>query len=62
MALGEAPIKQAVRWIDEQFRENPKVSRFELIERACFKFNLSPLDGDFLFRHFAESAKEAEKK
>ena len=62
MALGEAPIKQAVRWIDEQFRENPKASRCELINQACLKFNLSPLDGEFLFRHFTQKPKEAEKK
>ena len=62
MALGEAPIKQAVRWIDEQLRENPKASSFDIIDRACLKFNLSPLDGEFLFRHFAQSVKKAEKK
>ena len=62
MAIGEAPIKQAVRWIDEQFRENPKASRFELINQACLKFNLSPLDGEFLFRNFAQKPKGDAKK
>ncbi|KKS37895.1 MAG: hypothetical protein A3G49_01175 [Candidatus Sungbacteria bacterium RIFCSPLOWO2_12_FULL_41_11] len=62
MALGEAPIKKAVKWIDEQFRENPKASRFDLIERASFKFNLSPLDGDFLYRHFSKSSQQEQGK
>jgi len=54
MSLGEAPIKQAVKWIDEQLRDNPRADRVKLIDEASRRFDLTPLDEDFLFRHLAE--------
>ena len=57
MAAGEAPIKQAVKWIDDQLRDNPTVDRVKLVDDAARRFDLSPLDADFLFRHLAERAK-----
>jgi hypothetical protein len=51
---GEAPIKQAVNWIDEQLRDNPGADRVRLVDEASRRFDLSPLDQDFLFRHLAE--------
>jgi len=54
MAAGEAPIKQAVKWIEEQFHDNPGVNRLKLVDEASRRFDLSPLDSDFLFRHLAE--------
>ncbi len=51
---GEAPIKQAVKWIDEQLADNPKADRIKLIDEASRRFDLSPLDQDFLVRHLAE--------
>lgn len=54
MAAGEAPIKQAVKWIEEQLRDNPGVERVKLVDEASRRFDLSPLDSDFLFRHLAE--------
>jgi hypothetical protein len=56
MAAGEAPIKQAVQWIDDQLRDNPAVDRVKLVDEASRRFDLSPLDADFLFRHLAERA------
>jgi hypothetical protein len=56
---GEAPIKQAVKWIDDQLSDNPKVDRVKLVDEASRRFDLSPLDADFLFRHLAERAKKA---
>jgi hypothetical protein len=55
---GEAPIKQAVKWIDDQLSDNPKVDRVKLVDEASRRFDLSPLDADFLFRHLAERAKK----
>jgi hypothetical protein len=55
---GEAPIKQAVKWIDEQLSDNPKLDRVKLVDEASRRFDLSPLDADFLFRHLAERAKK----
>jgi hypothetical protein len=57
MAAGEAPIKQAVKWIDDQLHDDPKADRFRLIDKASRLFDLTPLDADFLFRHLAERAK-----
>ena len=54
MAAGEAPIKQAVRWLDEQLGENPAADRVRLLDEAARRFDLSPLDADFLYRHLAE--------
>jgi hypothetical protein len=54
LAAGEAPIKQAVKWIDEQLTEDPKADRVKLIDEASRRFDLTPLDADFLLRHLAE--------
>jgi hypothetical protein len=53
MSVGEAPVKQAVKWIDEQLRENPKANRATLVDEASRRFDLSPLDAEFLYRHLA---------
>jgi hypothetical protein len=58
MAAGEAPIKQAVKWIDDQLVENPGADRVKLVDDASRRFDLSPMDADFLFRHLAERAKK----
>src|SRR5207244_6268488 len=57
MAAGEAPIKQAVKWIDDRLRDDPAADRVKLLDEASRRFDLSPLDTDFLFRHLAERAK-----
>ena len=54
MAAGEAPIKQAVQWLDDQLRDRPDADRVKLVDEACRRFDLSPMDSDFLFRHLAE--------
>ncbi|OLC13079.1 MAG: hypothetical protein AUH29_14450 [Candidatus Rokubacteria bacterium 13_1_40CM_69_27] len=55
---GEAPIRQAVKWIDEQLLDNPKADRIKLVDEASRRFDLSPLDEDFLLRHLAERARD----
>jgi hypothetical protein len=57
MAQGEAPIKQAVAWIEERLREQPAADRVKLLDEAGRRFDLTPLDADFLFRHLAERSK-----
>lgn len=57
MAAGEAPIKQAVQWIDDQLADRPDADRMKLVDEASRRFDLSPLDTDFLFRHLAERKK-----
>jgi hypothetical protein len=53
MAAGEAPIKQAVDWIDDQLRDKPGADRMALLDEAARRFDLSPLDAEFLLRHLA---------
>ena len=53
MSAGEPPIKQAIQWIDNQLHDNPKADRLKLVDEASRRFDLSPADGDFLFRHLA---------
>ncbi len=57
MAAGEAPIKQAVKWLDEQLRDNPAADRLKLVDEASRRFDLTPLDADFLLRRMAERGK-----
>ena len=54
MPAGEAPIKQAIKWMDEQLHERPAADRLKLVDEASRRFDLSPLDEDFLMRHLAE--------
>ena len=59
MAAGEAPIKQAVKWIDDRLIDDPGADRVQLVDEAARRFDLSPLDADFLFRHLAEKKKSS---
>ena len=58
MAAGEAPIKQAVAWIDERLRDEPSADRLRLVDEAARRFDLSPLDTDVLVRHLAERRRQ----
>jgi hypothetical protein len=59
MAAGEAPIKQAVAWIDERLREEPGADRMRLVDEAARRYDLSPLDTEFLARHLASRRSSA---
>jgi hypothetical protein len=51
MPAGE-DIRRAVKWISENQEANPEESRIKLIEQAVFRFDLSPLDTEFLMNCF----------
>jgi hypothetical protein len=57
MAAGESAIKQAVRWLDDQLRDRPGADRLALVEEASRRYDLSPADSDFLYRHLAQRTK-----
>ena len=59
MAAGEAPIKQAVKWIDDQLADQPGADMVKLVDEASRRFDLSPLDTDFLSRHLSERKKSS---
>ena len=48
----EVGLKKALQWIDERRREDPKASMATLIDEASRRFDLSPTQADFLYRHF----------
>lgn len=43
-------LRLAVKWIGEVRKNEPGKSNQQLAEEAALKFNLSPLDTDFLYR------------
>ena len=46
---GEA-LRKATRWILEEHAENPAENWGQLAAKACFKFDLSPQEAEFLSR------------
>jgi hypothetical protein len=49
MPQGE-DIRKAVKWISEMRQSDPDADSNQLVEQACLKFNLSPLDAQYLSR------------
>lgn len=51
----EIGVKKAVEWIGQRRKENPNAGLTALVEEACRKFDLSPIQADFLYRHFTQT-------
>jgi hypothetical protein len=47
MPSGEA-LRRALRWCDEQVRDDPKRDRAQVVGEAAMRFDLTPLEADFL--------------
>jgi hypothetical protein len=43
-------LRRAVKWISEEQTYNPQKKLSEMIDEASLKFDLSPMDAEFLFR------------
>ena len=43
-------LRKAVKWLSEKRKEEPLADPRKLVEQACLKFNLSPLDAEYLGR------------
>ena len=41
-------LRKAVRWISDERKYGPEKKPLKLIEEACLKFNLSPVDAEYL--------------
>ena len=50
-------LRKAVKWVSEERKYNQEKALKALIEEACLKFNLSPVDADFLLRTLLEQEK-----
>lgn len=47
-------VQKAIKWISISLEENDKQSIPSLIDKAVFKFDLSPKDTEFLSKFFRE--------
>jgi hypothetical protein len=47
-------IRRAVKWISDMRRDDPQTGPQKLVEQACLKFNLSPMDAQYLERWMKE--------
>jgi hypothetical protein len=61
MPAGE-DIRRAVQWISDNLATNPEHARMKLIEAAVFKFDLSPLDSEFLINFFSKKHPGPDKR
>ena len=43
-------LRKAVKWISEERKFNPEIQTSKLIEEACLKFDLSPMDAEYLLK------------
>jgi hypothetical protein len=50
----EIGLKKAVAWISQRRQENPSASLATLVEEASRRFDLNPIQTDFLYRHFTQ--------
>ena len=51
-------IRRAVKWVSTNIQEDPDKAVNKLIQDAIFKFDLSPLDADFLIGFFSSHSKK----
>ena len=45
-------LRRAVKWVSGNLQDDPGKPLPPLVQEAIFKFDLSPLDADFLLRFF----------
>jgi hypothetical protein len=57
MPQGE-DLRKAVKWISEERQSDPQKKLVKLVEEASVKFDLSPADGEFLFKFFKEQKQQ----
>jgi len=50
--LEKENMKNAVQWVTEGRAKNPSEPVQKLVNKAIFKFNLSPADAEFITRFF----------
>ncbi|HOD98796.1 MAG TPA: hypothetical protein PLB95_04105 [Syntrophales bacterium] len=45
-------VQRAIKWISQALEEKPDQSVGKMVEQAVFKFDLSPVDSEFLIGFF----------
>ena len=48
-------LRKAVKWISDERKYGADPKPAKLIEEACFKFNLSPVDAEYLANFVKEN-------
>jgi hypothetical protein len=51
-------IRRAVKWVSANLQENPGQPVQPLVQEAIFRFDLSPVDADFLIGFFKQRKEE----
>ena len=51
MPEGDA-LRRALRWLDERVKEEPKIERSRLVGDAAVRFDLSPVEEEFLLTNW----------
>lgn len=51
-------VRRAVRWISSRRREEPELDSLQLAGEASFRFDLSPLEGEWLVHTFGHQAND----
>ena len=51
---GEA-LRRAMRWLDERAREDAQADKLKLVSEAAARFDLSPLEEEFLIGNWSRS-------
>ena len=47
-------LKSAIAYVSEAMQADPSQNRNKVIEDAVVRFDLSPLDSEFFYKHFSE--------
>jgi len=50
----EIGLKKAIEWIGQRRRDDPSAGLAALVDEACRRFDLNPIQADFLYRHFTQ--------
>jgi hypothetical protein len=51
MPEGES-LRRALRWLDDRVKEEPKLERGKLVNEAAQRFDLSPVEEEFLLMNW----------
>jgi len=49
-------LRKAVKWISEERKYGSEKKTGKLVEEACLKFNLSPMDAEYLANFLKEGS------
>lgn len=50
----EIGLKKAIEWISQRRHDDPAAGLAALVDEACRRFDLSPIQADFLYRHLTQ--------